>query len=97
MLSSAHVLAMDAKNLLDVVDSIRIRYPHVNNHILRGSSVTNSGGSAGSSASSSLEKRASQQQQQQQQQQGVSMGASNSGFSVRSSPTPFSGSGQRTH
>lgn len=27
MLASAHVLAMDAKNLLDVVDSIRVRYP----------------------------------------------------------------------
>lgn len=27
MLSAAHVLAMDAKNLLDVVDSVRIRYP----------------------------------------------------------------------
>lgn len=27
MLSSAHVLAMDAKNLLDVVDSLRQRYP----------------------------------------------------------------------
>lgn len=27
MLSAAHVLAMDAKNLLDVVDSIRIRFP----------------------------------------------------------------------
>lgn len=29
MLSAAHVLAMDAKNLLDVVDSIRIRYPEL--------------------------------------------------------------------
>jgi focal adhesion kinase 1 len=29
MLSSAHVLAMDTKNLLDVVDSIRLRYPNV--------------------------------------------------------------------
>lgn len=27
MLSAAHVLAMDAKNLLDVIDSVRIRYP----------------------------------------------------------------------
>lgn len=26
MLSAAHVLAMDAKNLLDVVDAIRQRY-----------------------------------------------------------------------
>lgn len=33
MLSAAHILAMDAKNLLDVIDSIRIRYPHVNNQI----------------------------------------------------------------
>ncbi|XP_020798400.1 focal adhesion kinase 1 isoform X2 [Drosophila serrata] len=29
MLSAAHVLAMDAKNLFDVVDSIRQRYQHV--------------------------------------------------------------------
>lgn len=27
MLSAAHILAMDAKNLLDVVDSVRIRHP----------------------------------------------------------------------
>ena len=35
MLSSAHVLAMDAKNLLDVVDSIRVQYPRVNQLIAR--------------------------------------------------------------
>ena len=35
MLSSAHVLAMDAKNLLDVVDGIRMKYPNVNSHIIR--------------------------------------------------------------
>lgn len=29
MLSSAHILAMDTKNLLDVCDSIRARFPHV--------------------------------------------------------------------
>lgn len=29
MLAAAHVLAMDAKNLLDVVDCIRERHPHV--------------------------------------------------------------------
>lgn len=29
MLSAAHILAMDAKNLLDVVDSIRSRYPEL--------------------------------------------------------------------
>lgn len=33
MLSSAHVLAMDAKNLLDVVDSIRVRCPEVEEFI----------------------------------------------------------------
>ncbi|CAK9830355.1 Focal adhesion kinase 1 [Anthophora retusa] len=33
MLSAAHILAMDAKNLLDVIDSIRIRYPYVDSHI----------------------------------------------------------------
>lgn len=30
MLSAGHILAMDAKNLLDVVDHVRIRHPHVN-------------------------------------------------------------------
>ncbi|XP_050510356.1 focal adhesion kinase 1 isoform X5 [Diabrotica virgifera virgifera] len=29
MLGAAHVLAMDSKNLLDVVDSIRARHPHI--------------------------------------------------------------------
>lgn len=29
MLSAAHILAMDAKNLFDVVDSIRNRYQHI--------------------------------------------------------------------
>ena len=33
MLSSAHILAMDAKNLLDVIDSIRINYPNVDQMI----------------------------------------------------------------
>lgn len=33
MLAAAHVLAMDSKNLLDVVDAIRIRFPHVNQHL----------------------------------------------------------------
>ena len=32
MLSSAHVLAMDAKNLLDVLDSIRLNYPGVDRY-----------------------------------------------------------------
>ncbi|EFX90091.1 hypothetical protein DAPPUDRAFT_39328 [Daphnia pulex] len=30
MLSAAHILAMNAKNLLDVVDHVRIKHPHVN-------------------------------------------------------------------
>ncbi|XP_037032319.1 focal adhesion kinase 1 isoform X2 [Bradysia coprophila] len=29
MLSAAHVLAMDAKNLLDVIDSLRVRFPEL--------------------------------------------------------------------
>ena len=64
MLSSAHVLAMDAKNLLDVIDSIRINFPMVDQIITRSanvtasrSSVSTSGSvSASSSAASSLEK-----------------------------------------
>lgn len=39
MLSAAHILAMDAKNLLDVVDSVRIRFPQVNEYICRGSKL----------------------------------------------------------
>lgn len=64
MLSAGHVLAMDAKNLLDVVDGIRMRFPHVNTHIVRGGSVADSAtsGSAASSAASSLEKRSQSQQ-----------------------------------
>jgi len=69
MLSSAHVLAMDAKNLLDVIDNIRLSYPIVDQLILQGrssqasgspartrSSASASSGSASSSAASSLEK-----------------------------------------
>ena len=72
MLSSAHILAMDAKNLLDVVDSIRINYPNVDQMIHQSqsklgsgqsparsrSSVSTSSGTASnsSSAASSLEK-----------------------------------------
>ena len=64
MLSSAHVLAMDAKNLLDVIDNIRMNYPMVDQMITRSanqlasrSSVSTSGSpSASSSAASSLEK-----------------------------------------
>ncbi|CAG7731842.1 unnamed protein product [Allacma fusca] len=37
MLSAAHVLAMDAKNLLDVVDSIRMKCPQVEEHIQKNS------------------------------------------------------------
>ncbi|KAJ8968098.1 hypothetical protein NQ314_002469, partial [Rhamnusium bicolor] len=35
MLAAAHVLAMDSKNLLDVVDAIRIRYPQINKNIFK--------------------------------------------------------------
>merc|ERR1719166_343634 len=63
MLSSAHILAMDAKNLLDVIDNIRLSYPMVDRIITRSanlasrSSVSTSGSpSASSSAASSLEK-----------------------------------------
>merc|ERR1712071_306901 len=30
MLSAAHILAMNAKNLLDVIDSVRMKHPNVN-------------------------------------------------------------------
>ena len=30
MLSAAHILAMNAKSLLDVVDHVRIKHPNVN-------------------------------------------------------------------
>ncbi|EFX69924.1 hypothetical protein DAPPUDRAFT_328654 [Daphnia pulex] len=33
MLSAAHVLAMNAINLLDVVDHARIKHPHVNTYL----------------------------------------------------------------
>ena len=65
MLSSAHVLAMDAKNLLDVVDNVRVRYPHINRHCIRQqhfpsqgslSSHHESSSSGASSNASSLEK-----------------------------------------
>lgn len=43
MLSAAHILAMDAKNLLDVIDSIRIRFSYVDNQICqRNNDVFNS-------------------------------------------------------
>lgn len=35
MLSTSHILAMNAKNLLDVIDSIRIRFPVVNDYICK--------------------------------------------------------------
>ncbi|XP_044263167.1 focal adhesion kinase 1 isoform X6 [Tribolium madens] len=35
MLGAAHVLAMDSKNLLDVVDAMRIRYPQFNKHLFK--------------------------------------------------------------
>jgi hypothetical protein len=39
MLSAAHILAMDAKYLLDVIDSIRMRHPDVNTYICTGVQV----------------------------------------------------------
>jgi len=68
MLSSAHVLAMDAKNLLDVLDTIRLNYPMVDRLVTRGargsqppgsptprsrSSASASSGSASSASASS--------------------------------------------
>ncbi|XP_018568546.1 focal adhesion kinase 1 isoform X4 [Anoplophora glabripennis] len=35
MLAAAHVLAMDSKNLLDVVDAIRIRYPQIDRTLFK--------------------------------------------------------------
>lgn len=35
MLGAAHVLAMDSKNLLDVVDAIRIRHPQIDRQIFK--------------------------------------------------------------
>lgn len=37
MLSSSHILAMDTKNLLDVCDSIKARFPNVKYEIPNGS------------------------------------------------------------
>jgi len=48
MLSAAHVLAMDAKNLLDVVDSIRIKYREVDEMICNGGSVASGSVASGS-------------------------------------------------
>ena len=65
MLSAAHVLAMDAKHLLDVIDKIRMKYTHVNEHIIRGhfssnySSMSSDSTGGSSSAASSLEKSSS--------------------------------------
>lgn len=33
MLAAAHALAIDSKNLLDVVDATRMKYPHLNQKI----------------------------------------------------------------
>ncbi len=74
MLSAAHVLAMDAKNLLDVVDAIRIQYPHVDSHILRrreedGAVAAAAVATRGSDSNSSSNASSLEKQQQQQQQQ----------------------------
>ncbi len=105
MLSSAHVLAIDAKNLLDVVDGIRIRYPHVNSHIVRGGGSSSSNSSGGlshnantdsdtgsSSAASSLEKRQQQQPPHQRPTQSPVVGGP---FAARASPS--GPQQQRTH
>ena len=48
MLSSAHVLAMDAKHLLNVIDKIRMNERHVNELILKVTAIiTVVGGSHG--------------------------------------------------
>lgn len=47
MLSSAHILAMDTKNLLDVCDSIRMRYPHVKYELPEGAVNINDPENAG--------------------------------------------------
>lgn len=39
MLAAAHVLAMDSKNLLDVVDTIRMRYPQINQQLSKSNSL----------------------------------------------------------
>ena len=54
MLSSAHVLAMDAKHLLDVIDKIRMNYPHVNKLILGGNSQGRSSSYTTTSSSQSM-------------------------------------------
>ena len=43
MLSSAHVLAMNAKHLLDVIDKIRMNYHRVNELVMRGVGGSNPG------------------------------------------------------
>lgn len=42
MLSAAHALAIDAKNLLDVVDAIRVRFPQIQARILAQAMKSNS-------------------------------------------------------
>lgn len=42
MLAAAHALAMDAKNLLDVIDAIRIRFPQIQGRIIAQSMKSNS-------------------------------------------------------
>lgn len=63
MLSAAHVLAMDAKNLLDVIDSIRSRFPNL--FSTEGSSRSNKSTPNNSATSSPSRKMKPQQQQQQ--------------------------------
>lgn len=53
MLSAAHVLAMDAKHLLDVVDGIRMKHADVEDFISKRGPVVSSAVKSGSSLSGS--------------------------------------------
>ena len=81
MLSSAHVLAMDAKNLLDVVDQIRIRYPQVNHHVLKGGMVLDKTNGQNSSASSSVTSSAASSLEKNNPPSLSSLSTSSSSFS----------------
>lgn len=66
MLSAAHVLAMDAKNLLDVIDSIRSRFPNLFNNQHASSDSRSNKSTPNNSATSSPSRKIKPQQQQQQ-------------------------------
>lgn len=62
MLGAAHALAIDSKNLLDVVDAIRLRYPQLNKKSYQVQTVQNKEG-ASLSRSTSIEKENTNHQQ----------------------------------